>query len=118
MTMANQEVNIYCKLVYKCGNQIIYTNHKKNYLFYTSMTISEMVNTLITRGYEDFSISSNYNIEIVKVGQIMNNNQCAESAIAIDIQNDDNINQTIYEYYNNELANLAFYIRVIIPVSA
>jgi hypothetical protein len=103
----NDEIQVYCKLVNKYPSRLECTSTTKTYTFYTNTLVYDMIKCIKNRVVADFDIHNPF--EVVQSGQQV---QVAENGQALDISNEQTMNQTLYEYCNGNTCQLAFYIRV------
>ena len=87
--------------------KLAYTERSIKYSISPDKTLTDFINLVKTRVRDDFSISNNFDIEIVPTGQSMVEGQDAEAAGRLEPSN----YYTIRDIYGDNYINISFYIR-------
>ncbi len=90
--------------------KLAYTDKTISYNISPDKTLTDFINLVKTRVRDDFTISNNYDIEIVPTGQQLVEGQDAEAAAKLELSN----YYTIRDIYGENYKNISFYIRTVL----
>jgi hypothetical protein len=103
-----EPVSVTFKLVFKYPNdELVHTSCVRSYKYHKNTPMIVMMRDVIDKAYNDFGIDNNYILEIVKYGQ-QTETITAEEGFPVD---ECDYDKTIIQFCNNNINDLAFYIR-------